>query len=272
MDGNAGLAGRIAAYDVQDQSVVCWWLSGSGFVFKTAAGTQVYIDPYLSDSVRGIFGQGRAVDSPIAPEDARPDVVISTHWHEDHLDPGTIPTIARHSPHTQFVMPPTAMSRALGWGVPRDRIHPLTGGETVTFADVTIAHTHARHEAGIAGWEVPDAMGVLLTIGDLRVYHTGDTEYDGRLRGMQAQAPDVMMVCINGAGGNMNAHEAALLAWQIGAPTVIPIHHLLWAGTSVEDANAAAAVFAATYGNLGGRGAVILPEVGAPIVLRHGTP
>jgi L-ascorbate metabolism protein UlaG (beta-lactamase superfamily) len=232
----------------------------------------VYIDPYLSDSVRAIFGQGRAVETPIPPEDARPDVVICTHWHEDHLDPGTIPVIARHSPRTQFVMAPTAMSRALGWGVPRDRIRPLTSGESITIGDVTIAHTPARHEAGIAGWEVPDAMGVLLTFGNLRVYHTGDTEYDGRLRRLQDQAPDVMMVCINGAGGNMNAHEAALLAWQIGAPTVIPMHHLLWAGTTLDDAAAAAATLAKTYGNLGGRGTVIAPDVGVPIVLRRRVP
>jgi L-ascorbate metabolism protein UlaG (beta-lactamase superfamily) len=272
MKGEADLAGLIAAREVRDLSVTCWWLGGSGFVLKSPAGTQVYIDPYLSDSVNAIFGQGRAFDAPISPEDARPDIVICTHWHEDHLDPGTIPAIARHSHGTQFVMPPTAMSRALGWGVPRDRVRPLESGGALTIGDVTITHMPARHDAGIAGWEVPDAMGVIVTIGGVRVYHTGDTEYVGRLRQLQAQPPDVMMVCVNGAGGNMNAHEAALLAWQIDAATVIPMHHFLWTGTSIDAANEQAAALASTYERLGGSGTVILPELAAPIVLRQRAP
>lgn len=267
MDDEAGLAATIAATAVQTGQVICWWLGGSGFVLKSPGGTQVYIDPYLSNSVDDIFGQGRAFPSPIAPEEARPDVLISTHWHEDHLDPGTIPTVARTSLKTQFVMPPTAMSRALGWGVPRGRVSSLVAGGSTTIADVTITHVPARHDSGIAGWEVPDAMGVLVTIVDVRIYHTGDTEYDGRLRGMQASRPDVMMVCVNGSGGNMNTHEAALLAWQIDPGTVVPMHHYLWAGTSAAEANQQPAEMAATYARLGGRGNVISPELAKPIVL-----
>src|SRR6185437_13451709 len=96
MDDRDDLAAQIAAYPVPPGQAACWWLGGSGFVLKSPGGTQVYIDPYLSDSVQAIFGQGRAFPTPIAPEQARPDVLIVTHWHEDHLDPGTIPLIARH--------------------------------------------------------------------------------------------------------------------------------------------------------------------------------
>src|SRR6185312_9085570 len=113
---------QISLRAVPADYVTAWWLGGSGFLFKTTDGTQVVVDPYLSDSVQGIFGQGRAFPPPIDPAQLRPDLVIATHWHEDHLDPGTIPIIGRQSPNTQFVMPPTAMSRALGWGVPRERV------------------------------------------------------------------------------------------------------------------------------------------------------
>ena len=47
---------------------MAWWLGGSGVVLKTPAGTQVYIDPYLSDCVRDIFGIARAFPPPITPE------------------------------------------------------------------------------------------------------------------------------------------------------------------------------------------------------------
>jgi L-ascorbate metabolism protein UlaG (beta-lactamase superfamily) len=45
---------------------------------------------------------------------------------------------------------------------------------------------------------------------------------------MRDQPIDVMLVPINGVGGNMNAHEAALLAWQIAPRIAIPMHYGMW--------------------------------------------
>jgi L-ascorbate 6-phosphate lactonase len=251
--------------------VAAWWLGGSGFVFKTPAGTQVWIDPYLSDSVRGIFGVGRAFPPPISAEEAHPDAVISTHWHEDHLDPGTIPVIAGHSPNTRFIMPPSAMSRALGWGVARDRIIPLSTGQSTEIGEVTISHAPARHDAGIAGWEAPDAMGVVLEVAGLKIYHTGDTEYDIRLRRLKSQGFDVMLACINGTTGNMDASEAALLAYQLSPNTIIPIHHYLWEeGGFGVDPTLDPAVFADIYRRLGGKGRVVIPVLTEEIDLAKG--
>src|SRR5215212_7054581 len=138
---------------VEEGTVRAWWLGGTGFIFKTPANTQIYIDPYLSNSVAEIFNQERAFPAPIAIEDVRPDVVIATHFHEDHLDPGGIPIIAKVS-NAVFMCPPTALSRAVGWGVPYDRVFPLERGKSHEFRDVTVHAVYARHEAGIPGWEV----------------------------------------------------------------------------------------------------------------------
>ena len=107
-------------------------------------------------------------------------------------------------------MPPSAMARAMSWGVRRSQIVSFTPGEAMVLKDVTIEATPARHEAGVAGWEVPDAVGVLLRVDKLKIYHSGDTEYDVRLRRLKSYHPDVAMLCINGVGGNMDAYEAAL--------------------------------------------------------------
>ncbi len=122
------LSQRIAAAKVAAGHVLCWWLGGSGFVFKTAKGTVVYLDAYLSDAVKGIFGADRAFAPPIDPSDARADAFIATHWHEDHLDPGFIPTAARNNPQAKFIMPPSATAHALSWGVTRPQIVPLQWG------------------------------------------------------------------------------------------------------------------------------------------------
>jgi L-ascorbate metabolism protein UlaG (beta-lactamase superfamily) len=76
------------------------------------------------------------------------------------------------------------------------------------------------------------------------------------------------MLVINGAGGNMNAHEAALLAWQLGARTVVPMHHVLWKDfTGGEQATLDPRLMADTYRRLGGAGEVKLLDVGDGFVL-----
>src|SRR5829696_8647958 len=131
------LAQTIAETQVADGSVMAWWLGGTGFVFKTAAGTQIYVDPYFTNCVATIFGVERAFPPPISAEEARPDLLIATHWHEDHLDPEGLPIVARHS-QTQFVGSPSYVPRLLGWGVPRNRVTAIKTGATQTFRDVQI--------------------------------------------------------------------------------------------------------------------------------------
>ena len=266
----ATLAQTIRETQVRPGRVMAWWLSGTGFVLKTSAGTQIYIDPYFSNCVAQIFGIDRAVPPPVPVADAQPDLVIATHWHEDHLDPEGLPILARSS-SAQFLCPPSCRSRLLGWLVPGQRVTALSEGQTYTFRDVQITAVAARHLAGIAGWEVPDAIGLLIETEGLRIYHTGDTEYDLRLRALafDKQRPvDVMMTVINGVGGNMNAHEAALLAWHIHPRILIPMHHILWKDfDGGEQATLDPALFADTYHRLGGTGQVHLLNVGDGIEL-----
>ena len=266
----ASLATTIAETRVRAGSVMAWWLSGTGFVLKTPAGTQIYIDPYFSDCVAQIFGVSRALPPPVPVEEARPDLVVATHWHEDHLDPEGLPVLARRTP-VEFLCPPSCRSRLLGWLVPPERVTALVEGQIHTFRDVRITAVAARHLAGIPGWEVPDAIGLLIEAAGLRIYHTGDTEYDLRLRALaydRERPIDVMMTVINGAGGNMNAHEAALLAWHIRPKVAIPMHHVLWKDFGGgEQATLDPALFADTYRRLGGTGQVRALAVGEGIEL-----
>jgi L-ascorbate metabolism protein UlaG (beta-lactamase superfamily) len=260
------LKDELTATAVQPGTVRAWWLGGTGFIFKTPQGTQIYIDPYLSDSVAAIFGQPRGFPAPIALEDVRPDLVIATHFHEDHLDPGGIPIIAKVS-DAVFMCPPTAYSRALGWGVPRDRMSILEQGQMREFRDVKIQATYARHIAGIAGWEVPDAIGVIFDFDGLRIYHSGDTEYDLKLRALYKEPIDAALLVINGTGGNMDAHEAAMLAWHLGVKTAIPMHHILWKDPAPHpEATLDPLLFKQTYEKLGGAGQVRILQVGESIV------
>ena len=270
----ASLAQTIADTRVQAGRVMAWWLGGNGFVFKTPAGTQIYIDPYFSNCVAAIFGVERAFPPPITAEEARPDLVISTHWHEDHLDPEGLPIVAKHS-QTQILGPAVVrLSLIRLAGSPRPRVqHHCWGDPAIQRCD-NITAVAARHIAGVPGWESDDAVGVLLEFDGLRIYHSGDTEYDLRLRALAYDAAnpiDVCMVVMNGVGGNMNAHEAALLAWQLGAKTIIPMHHLIWKDFSGGvQATVDPQLMAETYRRLGGTGKVKLLNVGEGVELQVG--
>ncbi len=260
------LAARITATRPAAGSLAAWWLGGSGFIFKTPAGRQVWIDPYLSNIVQAMFGVARAFPPPITAAEAEPDFVISTHWHEDHLDPGCIPELARRRPSAKFIMSPGAMAHALSWGLPTSQVVALSPGQTLDLGDVKLTAVVARHEAGVPGWEVPDAFGAILDFNGIRVFHTGDTDYDPRIHRAIAATPLALAtLCINGSVGNMNAHEAALLAWQLNAQSLIPHHHLLWSRPpdkipACETLDPK--LFATTYAKLGGTAKMILPTVG----------
>ena len=264
MNSSAPLSDRIAAARPAAGAIASWWLGGSGFIFKAHSGRQIWIDPYLSDVVRSMFGVGRAFPPPITVSEAEPDVVISTHWHEDHLDPGSIPQLARRRPEARFVMPPSAMARALSWGLPRSQIIPFTQGQTLDLGDIKLTAIFARHDVLVAGWEVPDALGVVLDFSGVRIFHTGDSEYDARIH--RAVAPTKLALatlCINGSGGNMNAHEAALLAWHLDAISLIPHHYLIWEKEQPDPGETLdPQLFAETYRRLGGAARVIIPNIG----------
>jgi len=117
-------------------SVSLYWLGQAGFLIDTAA-LRIVIDPYLSDSLaekyRGTrFPHTRMMPPPLDPTElAGVDWVLATHGHTDHLDPGTLPAIARNNPHCRFLVPRSVREKALERGVPADRMVECNSGQTV---------------------------------------------------------------------------------------------------------------------------------------------
>jgi L-ascorbate 6-phosphate lactonase len=68
-------------------------------------------------------------------------------------------------------------------------------------------------------------MGFLFDFGFGRIYYSGDTAYDLEALALAlAFRPDVALLPINGAYGNLNAVEAAMLANAVNAKVLIPHH------------------------------------------------
>jgi L-ascorbate 6-phosphate lactonase len=185
------------------------------------------IDPYLSDYVEEQLGQRRRVAPPLNLFDVAANVVIISHWHEDHLDRPTCEAVADSNPGVRFVGPPSVIRRLTSWGVEAEHLLVLERGSSVKFSGLEVYAGFARHDP--PGALAEDALSLVLVCGEKRIFFTGDTEYDARLRWAAEQRPlDVGLFVIDGSGGNMNDLEAALLAAQLMPRVAIPCHYGMW--------------------------------------------
>jgi L-ascorbate 6-phosphate lactonase len=250
----------ISRTEVPPGQAALWWLYQAGFVIKSPGGRVALIDPYLSDAVQRSYNQPRNVPAPLDAADVDADAVLATHPHEDHLDPDSAAAFGSH-PRTRIIGPRSATEAAIGHGVDHSQTLAVEPGRPVRIGDIEIETVFARHMFDLE--PTPDAVGFLLTVGGVRIYHAGDTEYDARILAETRGRVDVSLVCINGTTGNMNAHEAALLAWQQGAALAVPMHYGLWrdadygAGATLDPE-----LFAGTYQRLHPGGRVRIPQPG----------
>jgi L-ascorbate 6-phosphate lactonase len=248
------LEDRITTLTVKPNTAACIWLGQGGYLFKSPAGMTVMVDAYLSDYAEEFWGVTRAIPPVVDPEKYAPDVFLVTHWHEDHLDAPTVRRYARE-PGVIFAGPESCVVRAQIWGWPAERTVVLEREDRHTFGDVAVTATFARHDEEIA--MTGDAVGFLLDIDGVRIWDVADSEYDARLLPMRRERIDVALVPINGGGGNMNAHEAALLVWQVGPRIAVPMHYGMWPDEQYgEGATLDPAIFQETLSKLGGETSV----------------
>jgi L-ascorbate 6-phosphate lactonase len=215
------LAAQIRSIQPEPGKTALFWLGQAGFVLKSYGGTVLFIDAYLSHSVERKFGPQwkRIMPPPMAAKDVDCDWFISTHEHDDHLDVDSIPQISRN-PRVHFAGPQECMAYYRSAEIADDRCHELSPGTQTKMGDFTVTAVFADH-----GDQAPDAVGLVIEHAGLRIYHTGDTAF--RPEQMQAaisSQPQVILPCINGAYGNLNADTAAMLVALTGSKLVIPTH------------------------------------------------
>jgi L-ascorbate 6-phosphate lactonase len=219
-------------------TVAVWWLGQSGFLLKSAEAV-VLIDAYLSEHLtRKYEGTSkphvRMTRAPIRGADLSGiDVVLASHKHSDHLDPGTVPDVLSGSPEAILVLPASLIEHAEGLGVPRERLAGLVAGGRFERPGVSVRAVPSAHE----GLDT-DALGrhlylgFVIELGGLRFYHSGDSlAYEGLDSEIGPEPLDVMFLPVNGrdpargVAGNMTAEEAVALAGRVRPRFVVPHHY-----------------------------------------------
>lgn len=226
-----------AADDTDTASV--WWLGQSGFLVQWQRRYLLF-DPYLSDSLTRKYA---STDKPhvrmtrrvVEPERLDfIDVVTSSHNHTDHLDAATLLPLKQANPALEIVVPAANQEFAAErLQVPPERLVPIDVGEKVDLAGFELHAVPAAHELvdrderGRCQY-----VGFVARFGPWTVYHSGDTVlYDGMRETLATWSIDLALLPINGraaerrVAGNLWGREAAQLARDIGAKTVVPCHY-----------------------------------------------
>lgn len=218
-----------------------WWLGQAGFAIRFRDHS-LLIDPYLSDHLAAKyagteFPHFRMMPPPIAPTEVKSlDWCLCTHRHSDHMDPGTLPELARENPNCLFVLPRAEGRHAVEIGVPATHRILLDDGDRFEpEADVSILAVASAHETverdadGLCRF-----LGYVIRLGRITLYHSGDcVPYDGLADRLKSSGVHVALLPVNGRDenrrrrgipGNFTLSEALSLRKKAGIRFLI-VHH-----------------------------------------------
>lgn len=186
------------------------YFSHSAFQITSSQGKVILIDPFLDDNPT----------SPVKSDKVNADYIILTHGHGDHL--GDAFKIAKRC-NSLFICLNELANYVSSKGFNAHNMH-IGGSYGFEFGKVklTIAHhgsmTPDNYYAG-------EPSGVILTMDDKSVYHTGDTGlfYDMKLIGEMTKI-DYMLLPI-GDNFTMGITDAVKAVELANPKIAIPMHY-----------------------------------------------
>ena len=195
------------------------YFSHSAFQITTENSISFLIDPFLDDNPT----------SPVKSKDVKADYIILTHGHGDHL--GDAFKIAKRCNST-FICVNELANYCIENGFKAHNMH-IGGGYNFEFGRVkfTIAHHGSKTpDNQYAG----EPSGVVLSIENKNVYHTGDTGlfYDMKLIGEMTPI-DYMLLPI-GDNFTMGITDAVKAAEFVKPKVAIPMHYNTFPVISVD--------------------------------------
>ncbi|MFZ0445891.1 MAG: metal-dependent hydrolase [Bacillus sp. (in: firmicutes)] len=187
---------------------------GHSVVKIVTGGKIILIDPFITGNQY----------TDLTVEDEKPDVILITHGHNDHVGD----TLQLAKKNDSLVVTNNELAVYLGWqGL---RVHPMHIGGAHQFDFGKVKLTPALHGTG---FETEDKeilymgmpAGILFMAEGKTIYHAGDTALFSDMKLIGERHPiDIAFLPI-GDNFTMGPEDAAYAAKLIGAKTIVPIHY-----------------------------------------------
>lgn len=183
------------------------YLGHSCFLINTGS-LNILIDPFITENPK----------SPVKLSDMKDiDVILVTHGHSDHLG-DAIEIAERNAAKIICIF---ELANLLG-----DNAVGMNIGGTISLADdVNVSMVIAHHSSSYKGKYAGPAVGFVISVNGLNIYHAGDTGifYDMELIGTMYDI-DVALLPI-GDVYTMSPETAAYACKLIKPQIAVPMHH-----------------------------------------------
>ncbi|MBT2689345.1 metal-dependent hydrolase [Bacillus sp. ISL-47] len=186
---------------------------GHSVVKIESQGKTILIDPFIT-------GNGL---TDLKAEEQKPDVIIVTHGHGDHLGD----TIELAKRNDSLVIANFELATYLGWQGVNTHGMSIGGGYDFDFGRVKL--TPAFHGTGLETENneiiyLGMPAGVLIILEGKTIYHAGDTGLFSDMKLIGDRHPIDLAFLPIGDNFTMGPDDAAYAAQLLGAKKVVPIH------------------------------------------------
>jgi L-ascorbate 6-phosphate lactonase len=252
--------------EVKPGTFAMWWIGCTGVWFKTENNTNLAIDLWFGNGkrtqktkemapyhqMRNMTG-GRAtqpnlraapiVFDPFAVKEV--DAVLSTHYHNDHIDPFFAASVLKNvEGDVPFIGPLESVKKWLSYGVPEERCQIVKPGDVVKVKDIEIVVLESFDRTclvtadedirGVLPDDMDDkAVNYLIKTPAGNVYHSGDSHYSVYYA-KHGKDHDID-VAFGSYGENpvgnqdkMTSIDILRMAEALQTKVVIPIHYDVW--------------------------------------------
>ena len=193
------------------------WLGQAGLLLDLD-GLCVLIDPYLSDSVAKIQPQNHRripVDERFFA--VKPNVIVITHSHADHLDKETLcHYLSKDSEITVLASGNAWQNVRETFGGIKNNYVQFNRGTEWTEGELFFKAVYAEHSDD-------EAIGIIVKAEGKTYYITGDTLYNEKIFGDITEKIDYVFLPVNGRGNNMNFIDGARFCQRLNA-VAVPLH------------------------------------------------
>lgn len=251
---------------VEPGNIAMWWIGCTGMWFKTENNTNIALDLWFGNGkrtkkvkemakfhqMRNMTG-GKALQPNLraAPIVYDPfavtavDAVLSTHYHNDHIDPFFAAAVLKNcADDVPFIGPQESVNKWLSYGVPESRCRVVKPGDVIKIKDIEIVVLDSFDRTCLVTVE-EDVRGVCPTNMDEKavnylfktpggnIYHSGDSHYS--IYYAKHGKDHKIDVAFGSYGENpignqdkMTSIDILRMAECLGCEVVIPLHYDVW--------------------------------------------